>query len=170
MGTLDPHSPEAEAIIESRRRTGADRFDEVWEGVYHMNSAPRNYHQLTVIELSRALYAPAKRAGLVVLDGVNIGVPDDFRIPDLVLLADVADVVWNPTAPIVVEVLSPGDDTPKKLPFYVTRGVSEALVVDPDARTVQWLRNDGTRFVPAAASTLLGVTDLVPQIDWPGAV
>jgi hypothetical protein len=39
MPTLvkDPPPAEFEALLAGRRRLGQDRFDEVWEGVLHMN-------------------------------------------------------------------------------------------------------------------------------------
>ena len=42
MPTLvrDPQPAEFEALLERRRRLGQDLFDEVWEGVLHMNPAP----------------------------------------------------------------------------------------------------------------------------------
>jgi hypothetical protein len=33
------------ATLERRRRTGVERFDEMWEGVLHMAPAPTNRHQ-----------------------------------------------------------------------------------------------------------------------------
>ena len=34
-----------EHILEWRRRTGADRYDEMWEGVLHMAPVPNRDHQ-----------------------------------------------------------------------------------------------------------------------------
>jgi len=166
---LDPHTPEAEALIESRRSTGADRYDEVWEGVYHMNSAPRGRHQFLVPELVGLLRPVVRRHGLTLVDGVNIGTPDNFRIPDLVVLREYADDVYFPTAELVVEVLSPHDDTPKKLPFYLARGVAELVVADPVARTIEWFRADGAAWVPVDRSALLdvGTAELAMEVEWP---
>jgi hypothetical protein len=40
----DPQPVEFEALLERRRRLGQDLFDEVWEGVLHMNPAPSGRH------------------------------------------------------------------------------------------------------------------------------
>jgi len=169
--TLDPSTPEAQAVIESRRRTGADRFDEVWEGVYHVNSAPRTTHQFLVFELASAFHPLERARGLVAFDGINIGTADNFRIPDVVILREFADAVYVASAALVVEILSPGDDTWAKMPYYADRGVEEAAVLDPGKRTLQWFRNDAGTWADTDRSDLLGVDPalVLGQIDWPPA-
>jgi len=51
----------------------------------------------------------------------------------------------TPTAALVIEVRSPGDETYDKFGLYAKRGVEELLVADPQRRAVQiWLlRGDG---------------------------
>lgn len=41
----DPPPAEFRALLERRRRWGADRFDEVWEGVYRIMPAPGAAHR-----------------------------------------------------------------------------------------------------------------------------
>ncbi len=78
-------------------------------------------------------------------------------------------MIWNPTAALVVEILSPEDESRRKLDFYVRAGVEEVLIVDPDERTVEWLARGRDGFEPADGSDLLGITstDLADRIDWP---
>jgi hypothetical protein len=47
MPTLvrDPPPAEFQALLERRRQLGQDRFDEMWDGVRHMNPAPSYEHQ-----------------------------------------------------------------------------------------------------------------------------
>jgi hypothetical protein len=47
MPTLvrDPPPAEFQALLERRRQLGQDRFDEMWDGVLHMNPAPSYEHQ-----------------------------------------------------------------------------------------------------------------------------
>ena len=45
MATLIQHMDLSRQLIAERRRSGHDRFDEVWEGVYVMNPLPDNEHQ-----------------------------------------------------------------------------------------------------------------------------
>jgi hypothetical protein len=77
--------------------------------------------------------------------------------------------VWVPTAAIVVEVVSPGDETPEKLPFYAAHGVSEIIVIDPDKRSVSWLALRAGGYQPTEASALmeLGAPALQRQIVRP---
>ncbi len=39
--------------------------------------------------------------------------------------------MWFATAALVVEIVSPGDKTWEKLPFYAAHSVDESLIVDP---------------------------------------
>jgi Uma2 family endonuclease len=166
---LGPPPPEVEALIESRRRSGAHRHDEVWDGDLHINTAPRKRHQLLEPELAALLRALARARGLSVTTGINIGVAHDFRIPDLTLVSDRSDELWVPTAELVVEILAPHDESRAKLPFYAAHGVQEAVIVDQVAHTIEWFRSDGTAFAPVEHSELLGiaVAAFASQIDWP---
>ena len=42
-------------LLAWRCRTGADRWDEVWEGVLHMAPSPSDDHQELVVELCHRL-------------------------------------------------------------------------------------------------------------------
>ena len=160
---------EIEALIESRRSTGADRRDEIWEGDYHMNPAPRKRHAILVSELLSLIHPCARRRGLVGTTDFNLGVPNDYRIPDAGVHRDAADAVYVDSAPLVIEVLSPDDETMEKLPFYAARGVDEVVIADPMTRAVQWLRLDGGAYVETRRSEVLDidVAEIVTQIDWP---
>jgi len=68
------------------------------------------------------------------------GWPDDYRVPDLVLLTpDRFDIDRNEYfegAPaVVVEIRSPDDESYEKLPFYAKLGVPEVWVIERDAKT-----------------------------------
>ena len=67
------------------------------------------------------------------------GWPNDYRIPDLVLLTPDRfgidhDVYFEGAPTVVVEIRSPGDETMEKLPFYARLGVPEVWVVDRDTK------------------------------------
>lgn len=99
----------------------------------------------------------------------NLGQPGDYRVPDGGLHRQREDRVYYPTAAIVVEIVSPDDEMWKKLDFYVAHRVDELLVVDPQARTVQWFVLAGEQYQPIETSGLieLGPSELAQQIDWP---
>jgi len=77
--------------------------------------------------------------------------------------------VWLSTAAIVVEIISPGDETWQKLPFYAARDVDEVLIVDPTERSVTWLGLRVGEYEPVGRSGLieLGPVELCEQVDWP---
>ena len=100
----------------------------------------------------------------------NLGVSEqDFRVPDGGIHRPGAGGTWLPTAALVVEIVSPGDESWEKLPFYAARGVEEALIVDPQQRAVDWLGLSEGECRPLERSALiaLGPGELAGAIDWP---
>jgi Uma2 family endonuclease len=170
---LDPPPVQLEQLLEHRRRIGADTHDEVWEGVYHMVPGPGLPHSMLVLQLAEILAPFARRAGLHASVEFNLGVKDDFRVPDLGVHRNRphGTGIWIATAAIVVEVLSPGDETWKKLPFFAAHEVDELLVVDPDTKSVAWysLQAEGYEQVERSEIIDLSATELTHLIDWPPA-
>jgi Uma2 family endonuclease len=167
---MDPAPAEIDALIERRRRLGLDHRDEIWEGVYRMNPPPSHEHQVILQQLAVLLDGLARDAGLeAVIQEFGLGTSDEFRVPDGGLHRPGASGVWHPTAALVIEIVSPGDDTWKKLPFYAAHGVDELLIIDPAEHAVHWLGLSGGEYLPIECSTLidLGQSDLAEQIDWP---
>ncbi len=161
---------EITSFLDRRRALGQDRLDEVWEGEYHVVPAPHFWHGQVDSELAALLRPPAKSAGLVITSQFNLGVKDDYRVPDGGYHRAPVSAVWVPTAAIVVEVVSPGDETWEKLDFYARHAVEEICIADPLTREVRWFVLAGDAYEETGASPLLGVTaaDLVARIDWPG--
>jgi Uma2 family endonuclease len=168
---LDPPSAGLEQLLERRRRSGLDRLDEVWEGVLHMVPAPGHAHASVTQQLAELLGPLARTAGLEPTMGeFNLGESEhDFRVPDGGLHRSGAAGVWHPTAALVVEIVSPGDETWEKLPFYAGHDVDEVLIVDPAEREVHWLALQEGEYRPAKRSGLieLGAQELSERIDWP---
>jgi Uma2 family endonuclease len=176
MRTLlpDPPPPELqdalEALLERRRQWGADTHDEIWEGVLHMNPAAHWRHANLQAQLLVLLAPLARAAGLRAVGEINLGEPDDYRVPDGALTQPGDGELYNPTATLVIEVLSPGDETTKKLPFYAAHHVAELLIIDPDERTVRWLSlgaDASYRDVAGSALIDLNAAELSAAIDWP---
>jgi len=163
--------PELEALLERRRQAGADRLDEVWQGVHHMVPGPSIEHADISQQLAELLGPPARAAGLrPTVSEFNLGESEhDFRVPDGGLHRPGATGVWHATAALVVEILSPDDETLQKLPFYAAHHVEEVLIVDPTQRTVAWLALRGGEYEPVGRSGLIGLgpTELAEQITWP---
>ncbi len=100
----------------------------------------------------------------------NLGESEhDFRVPDSALHRPGAQGTWHPTAALVVEIVSPGDETWEKLPFYAAHGVDEMLIVDSQERPVSWLELTGGEYRPIERSGLvdLGAQGLAERLDWP---
>ena len=100
----------------------------------------------------------------------NLGESEhDFRVPDGGLHSPGAGGMWHPTAALVIEIVSPGDESSQKLPFYAKHNVDEVLIVDPAERTVMWLglREGGYRPIEQSSLIELRISELSEQIDWP---
>jgi Uma2 family endonuclease len=165
----DPSPAEFLELLERRRRWGADRHDEIWEGVYRMIPAPGEAHWLIDEQLAELLRPLARAVGLVSSPEFNLGDKNDFRVPDRGLHRPGITGDWRSTAALVVEILSPGDETPAKLPFYAAHRVDELVIVDPQRRTVSWFALEHGEYTPIERSGLidLGPSELAERIDWP---
>lgn len=172
MRTLlpDPPPAEFEALLERRRRWGGDIYDEVWEGVLHMNPVPAPRHGDLQMQIGRLLTPGAEAAGLRTLGPFNVGERDDFRIPDGGLAERGLTDPYLPTASLVIEVVSPRDDTWRKLDFYAAHDVDELLIVDPETRTVNWLALTGGAYESTERSRVIDLSadELAGRLQWPG--
>ncbi len=168
---LDPLSAGLGELLERRGRSGLARLDEVWGGVLHMIPAPSLAHARVAQQLAELLGPAARAAGLEsAMHEFNLGGSEqDFRVPDGALHRPGATGTWLPTAAVVVEIVSPGDETWEKLPFYASHDVEEVLIVDPRERKVHWLElvNGSYREVRRSSLIELGPDELREQIDWP---
>lgn len=160
---------ELEDLIARRHALGQDLFDEVWEGDYHMAPGPSGKHSDLDDQLAAILRPLANRVGLHGGGPCNIGTADNYRVPDRAYFAERPSLVFNPSAQVVVEIVSPGDESRLKSDFYFRVGVEELLIVDPEQRTVEWFVRGDTAFVAADGSRLLDLSaaHLADLIDWP---
>ncbi|GIX48079.1 MAG: hypothetical protein KatS3mg131_2290 [Candidatus Tectimicrobiota bacterium] len=131
-------------ILAWRKRTGAERWDEMWEGVLHMVPSPNRAHQDLEWALETYLRLRwARPRGARVYHNINLappgGWPNNYRIPDLVLLTPERfgidrNEYFEGAPEVVVEIRSPGDETYEKLDFYAQLGVPEVWVIDRDSK------------------------------------
>lgn len=130
-------------LIAERRRTGADRYDEVWDGEYVMSPLANNEHQLLASRLSAIFHAIlGNRDDVWSLAGANVSDQEvewtkNFRCPDVVVVlpgsrAENRGTHWFGGPDLVVEVVSEGDASYEKFAFYGSISVREALIVDRD--------------------------------------
>lgn len=137
-------------LLEQRRRTGADIWDEMWDGVPHMPPMPTPEHQDFVWELETWLrHKWARARGCKVFHNVNVasidGWPDDYRIPDIIVLSPdrlhIRRKEFFEGAPlIVVEIRSPRDESYENMKFYAQLGVPEVWIIERDTWTPQLYR------------------------------
>jgi Uma2 family endonuclease len=130
----DPH------LLEQRRRRGNDRFDEVWEGVLHMVPPPFERHGYVSAELGAALRELALPRGLRVAHDIGFyQTKDDFRVPDLAVYRPDQTTArgLEAAAALLVEIVSPRDESRIKLPWYAARDVREVLLIDRDTLALE---------------------------------
>jgi Uma2 family endonuclease len=133
-----------EHVLEWRRRTDADQWDEMWEGVLHMAPSPTRAHQDA--ELTLAIWLRQNWAapnGCRVFTRINVAErgtwPDNYRIPDIVMLTPARfhidrDEYFDGGPDAVVEIHSPDDEAYEKLDFYAKVGVREVWIIDRDSK------------------------------------
>lgn len=157
------------AWLEERKARRQDLYDEVWEGEYHVAPAPHRRHGDLDAQLAVLLHQRARAHGLWPTGPVNIGSADDYRVPDRALFHDRQPGVFLATAALVVEIVSPGDESYAKLTYYFDAGVEEILVVDPNRQRIECYERGSDRFIPAARSRLLdlSIAELDDDVDWP---
>ncbi len=121
-------------MLDRRHDWGADRHDEVWRGVLHLDllRAQADLAQ----QLGELLYPPARTAGMTVAMGeCNFGEAehDAHELDGALRLT---------SAQLVVEIVTPDEHSWEKLSFYAAHHVGEVVIVDPAERSVYWLALD----------------------------
>jgi Uma2 family endonuclease len=169
-----------QALLDERRAKGLDKSDEMWEGELHMVPPPSDRHQEVGAELFIVLAPLAKERGLLPrYDPTGLfrpGADDDWRVPDQMYARPEhrSERGIEGHADLVVEILSPHDETYQKLDWYASVGVGEVLVIDPGTRRVELYRNGQGRMerVEPAVIEALGVraetVDGSLRLTWDG--
>jgi Uma2 family endonuclease len=164
----------ANELLAQRRTSGADRYDEVWEGVYMMSPLADNEHQRLVSELTSAISTAIDWNGLGrTLPGANVSDRREnwtrnYRIPDvLVFLNDTAAVDcgthYHGGPDFAIELVSRGDRTLEKLDFYAAVGTRELLVIDRDPwQLTLYQANENHKLTPVAISSFTQRTTIHP--------
>ena len=139
------------SLIRRRRMRGADRFDEVWEGVYVMNAYPNVEHQSLVGRLTSILLflIDDQKLGMV-LPGCNVSDrplkwKENYRCPDVVVFLNGTKAInkkshWLGGPDLAIEIISPNDRSREKLEFYAQAGTRELLLLDRDPWSLELYR------------------------------
>ncbi len=150
------------AELAHRKAIGADRWDEMWEGVLHMTPAPGNEHQRILDKLVVFLVPLLERTRRGTLrSGINVfdesSPKENYRIPDATFVGAgreallVEDGLRGGGPDAVIEIRSPGDETYEKLPFFAKLSVREVVVIDRDSKRPEVYRLVGVAYVAVAA-------------------
>jgi Uma2 family endonuclease len=177
MATLviDPYIEQQ--IRAQRAEWGADRLDEVWEGIYIMTPVPNLEHQDIATGLSTIFRVVIQWAGLgVVYQEVNVsdrerGWEQNYRVPDVAVVlndtrARFCDTHLCGGPDFLIEIISPDDRSREKLKFYAKIGVRELMIVDREPWSLELYRLDGNEIQLVGTSRLdeaaLLSSDVVP--------
>lgn len=157
---------EFKRIIRQRRRNrGADRYDEVWNGVYVMSPLADNEHQELGFELASTFreVVGADKA-IRIFPGCNVSDRADdwtknYRCPDVAVFlagnpAEDRGSHWLGGPDFAVEVISPHDRSRKKFGFYATVKVRELLFLARRPWALELYRRNGQSWDPIGKSTV----------------
>jgi Uma2 family endonuclease len=142
-----------EQLLAARAASGANRYDEVWDGVHVMAPVPNDEHQLLVSRIGYILEDIVGLPGLgEVRPGINLSARRDdwecdYRVSDLAVFlragtADNLETHWCGPADFLIEIVSPHDRTREKIAFYTRIGVRELLLIDRDPWSLELLRHE----------------------------
>ncbi len=160
---LDPYVEEL--VLAQRQGSDGDQYDEVWEGVYIVTPLPNVDHQGLVGEFDSILREVLRRPGLgQVFPGVNLSDRNEdwkqnYREPDVAVFLRDGKAIdrgthWQGAADFLIEIISPGERTREKIPFYSRIGTRELLIVDRDPWVLELYRHADGQLVLTGRSTL----------------
>lgn len=175
MDTLIVDPRVSQRLIDERRARGADRFDEVWDGVYVMAPAPNDEHQDLVGGFTEALRSVIDRRRLgKTRPGINLANDPvdwerDYRVPDVAVFLNGSPAVchgafWCGPPDFLVEITSPWDKTRDKFEFYEKTGTRELLIVDRDPWQLELYRLHGGSLTLASTLTVSDTRSIDSQV------
>src|SRR5436190_13240487 len=133
-----------EELLERRRALGNRTREEVWDGVTYIMPEPDNEHQDIAylfgmyFGIAVLLNGPGGRInGTSNLSDRIANWDKNYRNPDLAYFSPATEAedhgtFWLGGPDFLLEVVSPGDMSRQKLPFYASIGTREVLIFDRD--------------------------------------
>ncbi|MCA9189778.1 MAG: Uma2 family endonuclease [Pirellulaceae bacterium] len=154
-------------LLAERAASGADRYDEVWEGIYMMAPMPNDEHQQIVSRLDAILQLTLDWSGLAhVRPGVNVSDrkedwTSNYRVPDIAVFlrdgsAQNCDSFWYGGPDFAVEILSPGEVIENKIEFYAKVGVRELLIINRQPWVIELRRLESGMITAVSHSKIDG--------------
>jgi Uma2 family endonuclease len=144
--SLEPN--ELKRLVRQRRDSGADRFDEVWDGVYLMAPSADNEHQRLGLKLAIGLTdALGSSDTIQIFAGCNVSDQStrwkrNYRCLDVAVFLPGNAAIdrkshWYGGPDFVIEVMSRFDRSREKFDFYKKVGVRELLLIDRHPWTLE---------------------------------
>ncbi len=133
---------------------------------------PSQWHQEFGTELLALLKPLAKAKGLILTYETGLFQPGEgernYRQPDLMAYSPALRTERGVEGPaeLVVEILSPNDETYEKIPFYESLGVSELLVLNPETRVPEAFLLRGKKLLPMTADEKGAVRSSVLSVSF----
>ena len=151
-------------LIRERQARGADRYDEVWDGVYVMSPIANNEHQWLASRLTTVIGNVIETQGRGrVFAATNVSDQDthwvrNYRVPDVAVFlngnpAEDRDTHWFGGPDFAIEIVSPGDRSREKFEFYAATGTRELLILDRAPWSLELYRLEGETLQLVGAST-----------------
>ena len=174
MALVSLEPSELKRLVRQRRRSGGDRFDEVWDGVYVMAPLADNEHQSLGLDLAIAFKDALDSVARVnVFAGCNVSDQPkrwkrNYRCPDVAVFlpgnpAEDRKTHWYGGPDFAVEVISRFDRTRKKFGFYKSVGVRELLLVDRHPWALELYRLEATDWALVGRSDLQAPGGVIPS-------
>ena len=121
---------------------------------------PSFAHEDIKTHLLAALLPVVEQLGLIICPAGLFQTDKNYRVPDLTIghHDHISQRGWE-GATLVIEILSPNDESRDKLPFFSRVGVREAWLVEPETREIEIYRLTRKRHVrqaPPLRSVVLG--------------
>ncbi|HXO19556.1 MAG TPA: Uma2 family endonuclease [Thermoanaerobaculia bacterium] len=142
-------------------------------GRFYLTPGPSPLHQMVVFLLARRLDEIAGSTGGLALPAPLDVVLADHSVvqPDVIYIAaprrGIVQERIEGAPDLLVEVLSPGTvrrDRGEKLALYAQAGVREYWIVDPRERQIEFLVNEGGRFVVALPAGAEYRSQALPEV------
>lgn len=157
------------AEVQARRREwGADKLDEVWTGIPHLQ--PVGPHSQLQQAIALRLQTLAAKRGLVSALGAY-----DPRDPAEFGRSDAARLTLRggqaASAALAVRIVTRAEDIRSQLPAFAADRVRELVIIDVEAGTVDWLALFGDDYEQVELSRLIDCSParLAEEIEWPKA-
>jgi Uma2 family endonuclease len=149
---------------------------ELIRGEVHLTPAPTTRHQFIVMNLAKSLsyYLDTNSSGEIAIAPLDVRLTSDTAVqPDLIFISNAkAGIILEEfiagSPDLVVEVLSPSTaahDRATKLALYADAGVPEVWVIDPQAKTVEVLKLEGSKYL---VDSILAGSQTLSSTRFPG--